>query len=156
MRYLLIDKITYLDPGKEIRAIKSVTLSEDIFAQHFFGYPVLPGALLIESMAQAGTALLEYSSQFTRKALLVMVDQTKFRELVRPGDQLEIVAQIISGSEQSAKLIGEIQVKQKRVMEGQFVFVLKEADRFYPKKSKYMMETIYDIWLENTEIKSGK
>ena len=156
MRYLLIDRIEYLVPQKHIRAIKSVALSEDVFSEHFFGFPVLPGALLIESLAQAGTALLEYSFQFEKKALLVMVDRAKFRDLVRPGDQLQIAANILSMDDQSAKMEGEIKVGEKIVMEGSLIFVLKDADQYYPKKSRHLMETIYDIWLENTVIKSGE
>ena len=77
MRYLLIDRIEFLKVNDNIRAVKCITLSEDVFSDHFFGYPVFPGALLVEVIAQAGTALLEYSSDFQKKALLVMVDQTK-------------------------------------------------------------------------------
>ena len=155
MRYLLIDRVDYLVPEKHIRAVKCVTLSEDVFSEHFFGYPVVPGALLIESLAQAGTALLEYSCHFSKKALLVMVDRAKFRELVRPGDQLQIEADIISQTEQSAKLEGVIRVGKNTVMDGTLIFVLKDADQYYPEKSRHLMETIYDIWFENTQIEAG-
>jgi 3-hydroxyacyl-[acyl-carrier-protein] dehydratase len=156
MRYLLIDRIDYLKVNDSIRAVKCVALSEDIFSEHFFGYPVFPGALLIEAIAQAGTALLEYSNNYKKKALLVMVDQTKFRSLIRPGDQLLISAEIISAGIATAKLNGEIRLGSRMVMNGIFTFALQDAIQFYPDKTRHLMETIYDIWLENTEIvKSG-
>ena len=82
MRYFLIDRVIYLEYGKRITAVKCAALSEDVFADHFLGNPIMPGALQIESLAQAGTVLLEVSSNFKYKALLVMVHAAKFRELL--------------------------------------------------------------------------
>ena len=155
MRYLLIDRVDYLEVNRIIRAIKNVALSEDIFSEHFYGYPVYPGALLIEAIAQAGTVLLEYSHNFKKKALLVMVDQTKFRSLIRPGDQLLISAEILSAGTASAKLNGEIRIGNKIVTNGIFTFTLQDASQFYPDKTRHLMETIYDIWLEKAEIVSS-
>jgi 3-hydroxyacyl-[acyl-carrier-protein] dehydratase len=138
MRYLLIDRIDHLKVDDHLRAVKNVSL--------------FPGALLIESVAQAGTALLEYSSDFKKKALLVMVDQTKFRALVKPGDQLTITVKIISASDGSARLEGEIKNDQQVVMNGIFSFALQEIDHFYPKRIRYMMDLVYEMWLDKCEI----
>ena len=156
MRYLLIDRIEYLEVNKFIRAIKNVALSEDVFHDHFFGYPVMPGALLIESLAQAGTALLEYSTKFKKKALLVMVDQAKFRKMVRPGDQLSVSGTIVSINQRSAQMDGEIRITDNLVMNARLTFALDDADRFYPIKTRRLMETIYDVWLEDTLFKDDK
>ena len=156
MRYLLIDRIEYLEVNKFIRAIKNVALSEDVFHDHFFGYPVMPGALLIESLAQAGTALLEYSVKFKKKALLVMVDQAKFRKMVRPGDQLSVSGTIVSINQRSAQMDGEIRITDNLVMNARLTFALDDADRFYPIKTRRLMETIYDVWLEDTLFKDDK
>lgn len=156
MRYLLIDRIEYLEVNKSIRAIKSVALSEDVFHDHFFGYPVMPGALLIESLAQVGTALLEYSAKFKKKALLVMVDQAKFRKMVRPGDQLSVSGTIVSINQRSAQMDGEIRITDNLVMNARLTFALDDADRFYPIKTRRLMETIYDVWLEDTQFKDDK
>lgn len=156
MRYLLIDRIEFLEVNKFIRALKSVSLSEDVFHDHFFGYPVMPGALLIESLAQAGTALLEYSTEFKKKALLVMVDQAKFRKMVRPGDQLSVSGILVSVNQQSAQMDGEIRAAEKLVMNARLTFALDDSDRFYPIKMRQLMETIYDVWLEDTEFIDDK
>ena len=103
MRYLLIDRIQRLEFNKRILAIKNVALSEDIYSDHFFGFPVMPGALLIESVAQAGTALLEVSANYKKKALLIIVEQAKFRSLVQPGDQRAIFANRLSFDNHSAQ-----------------------------------------------------
>ena len=95
MRYLLLDKIQHVELNRSIKAVKNVALSEDVYTDHFLAYPIMPGALMIECLAQAGTALLEISCNFSAKALLIMVEQAKFRSLVTPGDQLLISMNIL-------------------------------------------------------------
>jgi 3-hydroxyacyl-[acyl-carrier-protein] dehydratase len=63
MRYLMIDRVERIERGRRLTAVKNVSLSEDYFREHFIGSPVMPGALLIESLAQAATALLEISRE---------------------------------------------------------------------------------------------
>jgi enoyl-[acyl-carrier protein] reductase III len=70
MRYLLIDRIVRLEFNQQMLAIKNVALSEDVYSEHFVGFPVMPGALLIEALAQAGTALLEVSANLKKKETL--------------------------------------------------------------------------------------
>ncbi|MEZ4690121.1 MAG: 3-hydroxyacyl-[acyl-carrier-protein] dehydratase FabZ [Ignavibacteria bacterium] len=93
--------------------MKNVSLSEDVFTDHFMGYPVMPGALQIETVAQVATALLEVSSDFSFKAILSIVEKTKFRKLIRPGDQLIVKVNIITKEKRSAQLEGEIFVNDK-------------------------------------------
>jgi 3-hydroxyacyl-[acyl-carrier-protein] dehydratase len=152
MRYLLIDKIVKLEKDKNIEAIKCVSFSEDVFSDHFVGQPVMPGAMLIESLAQAGTALLEISRNFTQKALLVIVDQAKFREIVRPGCQLTIRASLISLTESAAQLDGTISRGDKLVMNARLTFALDSIEKFYPLKTKHMIESIYDYWLQDAKL----
>jgi 3-hydroxyacyl-[acyl-carrier-protein] dehydratase len=152
MRYLLIDRIERLECNKEIVAIKNVALSEDVYADHFFGSPVMPGALLIESMAQAGTALLEVSASFKKKALLIMVERAKFRCLVRPGDQLLVRATIRSLENDHARIDGEIRTSSRVVMDSQLTFGLKDADEFYTPRIKFLVEAHYDVWLKGATL----
>lgn len=152
MRYLFIDKIRSIECNKSITALKNVALSEDVFTDHFIGYPVMPGALQIETVAQAATALLEVSSGFTIKAILSIVEKTKFRRIVRPGDQLLVKVNIITKEKKSAQLEGEIFVDDRSVMDGRFIFSLMNADQFYPVKTRALIESVYDFWLEGAEL----
>ncbi len=152
MRYLLIDRILEIQTNQCIRAVKSVALSEDVFAEHFFGYPVMPGALMIESLAQAGTALLEFSCKWSRKALLVMVEKAKFRSFVRPGDQLLIELTVRSQDGSVARLDGTIHSQEKLIADAQLTFALGDVQQFYPEKSRFLIETIYDTWLDGAKI----
>lgn len=152
MRYLFIDRILRLEANKQIITIKNVTLSDDVFLEHFVGYPVMPGALLIEALAQAGTALLEVSTHFKKKALPVMIDQAKFRALARPGDQLKIAATILSLDQTAAQMDGTIHAADKLVATAKLTFALKEADEFYPPQTRFWVDAVYDFWLKDAEL----
>jgi 3-hydroxymyristoyl/3-hydroxydecanoyl-(acyl carrier protein) dehydratase len=92
MRYVLLDRITALEPPARAVGIKCVSLAEDVFNDHFPGQPIMPGALILESMAQLGGVLVEAGIHQRGRpelyAMLVMVERAKFRRVVRPGDRL--------------------------------------------------------------------
>lgn len=152
MRYLLLDRILRIEFNRRIVAVKNVALSEDVFSDHFIGRPVLPGALLIETLAQAGTALLEVSNRIRLKAMLVMVQHAKFRALVRPGDQLRIEAEIVSLEKRTARITGSIYVDGRPVMNGELTFGLRDADEIYPPQFRPLVQALYDIWLTDAEM----
>ncbi len=107
MRYVLLDRITHLAPPELARGIKCVSLTDDIFVDHFPGHPVMPGALIVESMAQLAGVLLEQTMRLRGRAdlhaLLTMIDRCKFRQLVRPGDRLELEARVMAVTEDGGK-----------------------------------------------------
>lgn len=91
--FLLIDRITALEPGKSITALKNVTINEPFFQGHFPGRPVMPGVLVIEAMAQAGGVLGHVTlGEVDPRPLffLASIGTARFRRTVLPGDQLEI------------------------------------------------------------------
>jgi 3-hydroxyacyl-[acyl-carrier-protein] dehydratase len=149
MRYLLIDRIERFERRRRLVAVKNVTASEDFFADHFIGQPVMPGALLIESLAQAGTALLEISDDIQRKALLILVERAKFRVLVRPGDHLLLNVMIESWTGDLARVDGSITVKDRPVAEAKLVFALRSVEEFYPASVRGFVEMAYHNLLMN-------
>jgi 3-hydroxyacyl-[acyl-carrier-protein] dehydratase len=95
--FLLIDKIVSCTPGETITAIKNVSVNEPFFTGHFPGIPIMPGVLIIESMAQAGGVLSHITVGDTAPKplyVLVSVDEARFRQTVTAGDQLEIVVSV--------------------------------------------------------------
>ena len=108
MRFFLIDRITCWDPGVSAEAIKNVALSEDFFDDHFPRRPVMPGVLIIEGLAQLSGLLLETGLQKkysqNAKAVLTVLERTKFRALVKPGDTLVYKTEITSLNEAGGKV----------------------------------------------------
>ena len=152
MRYLLIDRVCRLECDKQIVALKNVSLAEDVYADHFAGFPVMPGALLIECAAQAGTILIEASGQFEKKALLGMVEYAKFRAMVRPGDQLSIVVTVESAEQEHVRTQTTVRVGDRTVMDARLTFIVKDAAAFYSPQIRHFVETIYDFWLKDAEL----
>ena len=95
--FLLVDRVTEMDPGKKIVGLKNVTMNEPFFPGHFPGHPVMPGVLIVEAMAQVA-AILVYASSDDNKGKItyfVGIDNTKFRKPVVPGDQLRLELEVI-------------------------------------------------------------
>jgi 3-hydroxyacyl-[acyl-carrier-protein] dehydratase len=92
--FLLIDRVVWmtLEPEKRLKAIKNVSANEPFFTGHFPGNPVMPGVLIIESMAQAAGMLANLDASLSGKTgelyYLVKIDKAKFTQVVKPGDQL--------------------------------------------------------------------
>jgi 3-hydroxyacyl-[acyl-carrier-protein] dehydratase len=90
--FLLVDRVTDFEAGKRLTALKNVTVNEPYFQGHFPGYPVMPGVLIIEALAQASGVLVHLSSNYSPDDhplyFLVKVDKAKFTKIVSPGDQL--------------------------------------------------------------------
>src|SRR5882672_11075482 len=110
---LMIDRVLSVDPGKEIIALKNVTINEPFFAGHFPDSPVMPGVLTIESMAQTGAipGLLEKNADLTKTLVYFMgIDEAKFRRPIVPGDQMRIVVEVIRRKAVVWKMKGEVYV----------------------------------------------
>ena len=89
MRFLLIDRITELVPHKSISAVKNLTLAEEYLADHFPGFPVMPGVLMLETLVQAGGWLIRHSEDFHHSAILLKeVRAIRFNNFVSPGNAL--------------------------------------------------------------------
>ena len=126
--FLLVDRIEELE-AERVVGIKNVTVNEPFFAGHFPDYPVMPGVLIIEAMAQvAGVLVLSAIPDRKNKlVLLAGVDGAKFRKPVRPGDQLRMEMKILRSRASMAKVSGIATVDGAIVAEAEMLCVL--ADR---------------------------
>jgi len=103
MRYLLIDRITEWQPGKMIRGIKNVAMSEDFLEYHFPQNPIMPGVLLLEAIAQLTGWLEAASSDFQKWFLMNRVLRCHFYSFALPGDQVEIEVRAEDGDTPDTK-----------------------------------------------------
>ena len=117
--FLLIDRIMEVEPRKRIVARKCVTINEGFFEGHFPGYPIMPGVLEIEAIAQAGGVLilLDFERPGDTLMLFTGVERARFRQPVVPGDVLEIEAKVLNLRSRAVRLEGAIRVDGKLVCE---------------------------------------
>ncbi|MGA3080167.1 MAG: 3-hydroxyacyl-ACP dehydratase FabZ [Terracidiphilus sp.] len=96
--FLLIDRVVEFERGKRLVAIKNVTINEPFFQGHFPGYPIMPGVLVIEAMAQAGAIIMlkEIPDREKKLAVFTGIERAKFRRPVTPGDQLRIEVEVLA------------------------------------------------------------
>ena len=93
--FLLVDRILELEEGKRAVGIKNVTANEDFFNGHFPNYPVMPGVLIVEALAQvSAVVMLTKEGNQGRLGLLVGIDKCRFKQQVKPGDQLRLEVEI--------------------------------------------------------------
>jgi len=122
MRYVLIDRFLEIIPGVSAVAVKTFRADDDFFGDHFPGFPVVPGALIAESLGQTAGWLLSYSSGFSDWPLLNMIDRMKLRHFVRAEEQVRMSARIRSSRERDFEVDAEAQVGGRRVADGRFLF----------------------------------
>ena len=126
--FLLVDRIEELETERVV-GIKNVTVNEPFFAGHFPDYPVMPGVLIIEAMAQVAGVLVLSGIPNRKDKLVLMagVDGAKFRRPVRPGDQLRMEMKVLRSRASMAKVSGTATVDGLVVAEAEILCVL--ADR---------------------------
>jgi 3-hydroxyacyl-[acyl-carrier-protein] dehydratase len=117
--FLLIDRIVEFEPKQRIVALKNVTINEPFFQGHFPGYPIMPGVLVVEAMAQAGGILIMRETPDRDQKLVVFtgIERAKFRRPITPGDQLRIEIDVLSFRPRAGRIEGRATVDGKLACE---------------------------------------
>lgn len=125
--FLLVDRVLELEEGVRAVGIKNVTMNEPFFAGHFPGYPVMPGVLIVEALAQVGAvAILKMEENRGRLAFFAGIDEFRFRGQVTPGDTLRLEVEITRLKGKIGKGHAVAKVDDKVVAEGGIMFALSD------------------------------
>lgn len=124
--FLLLDRVLELVPGQRIVGIKNVTANEPFFQGHFPDYPVMPGVLILEALAQAGAVMMleGVEDPATKLPLFAGIDGARFRRPVVPGDQLRLELTVLKQRGTSCKLAGKAWVGEELAAEAEILAVV--------------------------------
>ncbi|USS84775.1 3-hydroxyacyl-ACP dehydratase FabZ [Fructilactobacillus myrtifloralis] len=127
---LFIDRVDEMTPGESIVATKNVTINEEYFQGHFPGNPVMPGVLIIESMAQVASILILSSPQFEHKtAYLGSIKNAKFRRMVEPGDVLTFHVTMDKVRDRTGSVSCVAYVGDEKACETKLTFIVDRQER---------------------------
>ncbi len=152
MKFSLIDEVLELEPSKSILAAKNLTRAEEYLADHFPGFPVMPGVMMLETLVQASAWLMRISSQFEFSTILLSEAKAlRFKSFVAPGDQL-IVSSTVHKTEEAVwtfKASGK--VESREVVSARLVlkqFNLGDKDEKLKENDVRMIEHFKHAWGE--------
>ena len=128
--FLLVDKILEMEPKKRIIGIKNVSVNEPYFQGHFPGKPIMPGVLILESMAQTGGLLLlqEIPDRENKLLYFVAIDNARFRRPVVPGDQVRLEMNVVAWRGNFCKLEGRASVDGVLAAEATLMCMMVDRD----------------------------
>ncbi|HUU20367.1 MAG TPA: hypothetical protein VMW72_24680 [Sedimentisphaerales bacterium] len=121
MRFILIDKIVSLDSGREIKAVKSVSLAEEYLADHFPTFPVLPGVLMLEGLIESASWLVRRTENFAHSMILLeQARNVKYKSFLAPGSQIEYTVQAKTIEENISSFAGFGLSEGQKIVEARF------------------------------------
>jgi 3-hydroxyacyl-[acyl-carrier-protein] dehydratase len=121
MRFILIDKVVSLEAGKQIKAVKNVSLSEEYLADHFPTFPVLPGVLLLEGLIESASWLVRQTENFAHSMILLeQARNVKYKSFLAPGCQIEYTAEAKAIEENVSSFAGFGISQGERIVEARF------------------------------------
>ena len=128
MRWYWIDRFIEFESGKRAKSVKNVSLAEEHLHDHFPGFPVMPGSLMIEGMAQTGGILLGEHFKFEYNVILAKIPKVTFHSWACPGDQLIYIADLQDARAEGGSVTVTATVGERLVAEAEIMFVHLNSD----------------------------
>ena len=150
MRFILIDKVISLQAGKEIKAIKGVSLAEEYLADHFPTFPVLPGVLLLEGLIESASWLIRRTENFAHSMILLeQARNVKYKSFLAPASQIEYTVEAKVIEENKSSFVGFGLSKDERIVEARFGlrhFNLADKDSEMAEIDAIVIENMKKRW----------
>src|SRR5947209_14158856 len=155
MRWVWIDRFIEFESGKSAKAVKNLSLAEDLFAEHFPGYPVMPAALLLEGLAQTGGILVGEANEFKEKVVLAKITKAKFTREALAGEVVTYEATVLYIRPEGASVAGRVLIEGEVIGEAEVTFahldqarsqqVFGDRNFVFSGELKRMLDTIRDL-----------
>jgi 3-hydroxyacyl-[acyl-carrier-protein] dehydratase len=129
MRWIWIDRFLEFHKGKSAKAVKNLSLAEDFFADHFPGYPIMPGSLILEGLAQTGGILAGEVNDFREKVVLAKIPWARFQREALAGEQLIYDAELLHIRPESAAVHGRATSNGELIVETEILFAHLDQSR---------------------------
>ncbi len=146
MKFVLIDKIVKILPGKEIQTVKNVSLSEEYLADHFPAFPVLPGVFLLQGLIESACWLVRQSENFAHSmVLLAQAKNVKYKSFAAPGMNIQYTVTAKSIEENISTFSGSGSCNGEPIVEARFSlrhFNLAEKDHKLPAEDAYLINKL--------------
>ncbi len=150
MRFILIDKVVSLEVGKQIKAVKNVSLSEEYLADHFPTFPVLPGVLLLEGLIESASWLVRRTENFAHSMILLeQARNVKYKSFLAPGSQIEYTVKARTIEENVSSFSGVGMSEGDRIVEARFAlkhFNLADGDSAMAAVDAQVIESLKKRW----------
>ena len=150
MRFILIDKIVSIEAGKEIKAIKNLSLAEEYLADHFPTFPVLPGVLLLEGMIESASWLVRQGENFAHSMILLeQARNVKYKSFLAPGARIEYTVEAKTIEDNVSSFAGFGVSQGERIVEARFGlrhFNLADDNSAMAAVDAHIIENMKKIW----------
>ncbi len=132
MRWTWIDRFTAFESGKSATAVKNLSFAEDHFADHFPGYPVMPGPLILEGLAQTGGILVGQANNYQKNVVLAKMNNVKFHREAMPGEQLTYTTTLVDLNDTGARVLATAHSGTELLAEAEIMFAHVSAAQLPP------------------------
>ena len=150
MRFILIDKVVSIEPGKQITTIKNVSLAEEYLADHFPTFPVLPGVLLLQGLVESASWLVRKTHNFSNSmVLLQQAKNVKYKNFLAPGGQIEYTVQAKDIEENVSSFVGSGSSNGEKIVEARLAlrhFNLADENSAFADADAKVIENMKNRW----------
>ncbi len=146
MRLTMIDRITGLEPGRQITAIKNLSLTEEYLKDHFPLFPVMPGVLMLESMYQTAAWLVRATDGFQHSLVtLAEANNVKYSDFVQPGQSLRVTAELIKREQDTYRLACQGEIEGEVAVRGRLVLKAWRLDAANPQATPTDQQMLHSL-----------